>query len=930
MQGNKILISQIGIYNSQRVTDAQSKALFVARQRQFDIIMESISRTGEDEIPQHHLIIAQRGMGKTTLLKRIEVELRTGAFNTRYIPLLLPEEQYNVKSQSSFWLNCIDALADYMESQGDNQVVDETDTIVNNLMDIKDEDKRAKESFKYLKLIRAKTGKRVVLLIDNINMIFSRLKSKDDHALHIMRSLLCENGAPILIAASPVPVDDVIVYEAPFYDAFRVHVLERLTLSELTDIIINLANITDTKEISDSIDTHRPRIKALYQLAGGNPRTAVILFRLLSRGLSSDINTDLESLLDDLTPVFKGKLEELSDQMQVIVDAIAMAWEPVTLEQIRNVTGYENCQISPQLKRLSDIGWIEKPATRQGKGAAYELSERLFNIWFLMRMSSRRHKKSVLCLTKFMEVYYGEEIERIADQYIAKKFNSISEVTTALALAHRLHDSSRGGQLCSKSREYIFSHTDSEPDIMAQFDQSDLYLHYDKSELYDELLSHTQNKRYDDALFIINKMLGSADSDELRGRLYNLAATINMITGKGEEAISEARKAVMCCETNIGFKHTLAKALLSSPMHSEEARGLIEICLESEPDNVEFMVTYARYYSNNKYYDEVCTILRKAVELDPNNVQALYDLGKAYNFTEEPELAANMLGRAYELDQSYEIWTDYAFTLAISGHIERAKEILQNHIDQKNDQIYYLLSGIIANKEEKWAKSIEILESCMKGVFSSIASVFIVDSCIKTGDHNRILEIRELLSPEVIHKVGDYFALELKDFAKAEIMYKTGRKIDDGLVFEFELLRLYRDLMNDRKKALSIYNRLLKKSNTPPSIMLDHALFLIADGKIDIAHSKFNEYLASEGMNIDNIDLYDLVYFVAIAVRHNKGETISSWISESGMSKEFLTISYALDCLKTNDEESYLDQIPHEYRELTAELTAFIKSMMAL
>ena len=57
--------------------------------------------------------------------------------------MLFPEVQYNVKDLSSFWLNCIDALADYMELIGNGEVVGEIDWVVNNLMAIGDEALRA-------------------------------------------------------------------------------------------------------------------------------------------------------------------------------------------------------------------------------------------------------------------------------------------------------------------------------------------------------------------------------------------------------------------------------------------------------------------------------------------------------------------------------------------------------------------------------------------------------------------------------------------------------------------------------------------------------------------------------------------------------------------------------------------------------------------
>ena len=110
-----ISLNEIGLYNPQRQSAEVTKALFIVRQKQFNSLLGSITAEKKDSRPQHYLIIGQRGMGKTTLLKRIEVELHEEPYRKRFIPLLFPEEQKNVKNLATFWLNCLDALANSLE-----------------------------------------------------------------------------------------------------------------------------------------------------------------------------------------------------------------------------------------------------------------------------------------------------------------------------------------------------------------------------------------------------------------------------------------------------------------------------------------------------------------------------------------------------------------------------------------------------------------------------------------------------------------------------------------------------------------------------------------------------------------------------------------------------------------------------------------------
>lgn len=407
-QVNCLTLSQIGLYNPQRLNDDVVENLFVVRKKIFDLLIEKIGKETATSIPQHYLIIAQRGMGKTTLLKRLEVALRKETYSSQFVPLLFPEEQYNLKNLAEFWLNSLDALADTLEIEKQTENVKQIDEKVAELDKIRNDEELAGESYQFLKAFCLKINRRPVLLIDNMSLIFDRFNSAEQHQL---RALLMQNGAPILIGASAVAIQDTYDYGAAFYDAFQIYYLKKLEFSELLDILTNLAILTNSEEILPTIQQEKARLRTLYQLTGGNPRTAVMLFKLIVKGFSKEINDDLEGLLDEVTPLYKARFEELPTQMQIIVDAIALYWDPINLEMLRNETRYENNQLSPQLKRLVELGWIEKVEAYQSKGNAYQISERFFNIWFLMRRSSRRQKRELYCLSKFLETFYGEDLE---------------------------------------------------------------------------------------------------------------------------------------------------------------------------------------------------------------------------------------------------------------------------------------------------------------------------------------------------------------------------------------------------------------------------------------------------------------------------------------------------------------------------------------
>lgn len=461
---------KLKVYNTQRISDEEALQNFIARKKEFKVLISIIQETRTDGPSQHQLIIGQRGMGKTTLLKRLEVELRQDPYNKRFIPLLFPEEQYNLDNLATFWLNCLDAIADIRDIQGAKNDVQELDEEINHLVSMPNIKQRTEKAYRYFCHTTFNLGKIPVLLIDNIDFVFRRLNQEE---LHVLRAFLTECGAPIVIGASSSPVLETEDYDSPFYDAFQVHYLKKLSSQELLEVMRALANNDNSKRISIEITSHRARLKAINQLTGGNPRTSIILFNQILKGFSDTIVEDLDLILDELTPIYKARYEELSEKQQIIVNAIAMNWDPLSLERIKSLTGLESGQLSPQLKRLVDTGWIEKPLNERYKGGAYELCERMFNIWYLMRRSSRRQKKGVFCLSKYLEAFYENEEELLVwiNQLIAGPLTSHHHAITALALAKLSSDKEVRWKLHAKSRAFIKSN----PKFIQQIEATDLY-----------------------------------------------------------------------------------------------------------------------------------------------------------------------------------------------------------------------------------------------------------------------------------------------------------------------------------------------------------------------------------------------------------------------------------------------------------------------
>ncbi len=389
-------------------------AAFAARRQQFDRIVADLASEKPKSRAQHHLIVGQRGMGKTMLLARIAAELQMDTeLSARFTPLVFAEEQYAVDRLSKFWLNCLDSLADARELVKDTEGVNEIDATVARLTvagvrSAKDDQPFADEVYEDFVNITKACGQRPVLLVDNLQLVFERLDSGQQHSL---RELLMRPGSPILVGASPSSPPESQDYGAAFYDQFKVHYLRPLDESEMRSLLVHLADAAERDDVRDRVLQHPARLTVLRQLTGGNPRTSLTLFFLYAEDFAPNVFGDLEGLLDRVTPLYKARFEELTAQQQVIASAIGNNWDPVTAASLADATGLPPGTISAQLDRLQKTGVVERTELFGETSTGYQLAERFFNIWFLMRSASRRQRREVEFLTRFLESFY-EPLDR--------------------------------------------------------------------------------------------------------------------------------------------------------------------------------------------------------------------------------------------------------------------------------------------------------------------------------------------------------------------------------------------------------------------------------------------------------------------------------------------------------------------------------------
>ena len=403
-------------YNPGFLSDDELVASFCVRTGEFESIIDMLRECTGSANP-HQIAIGPRGSGKTSLLLRVAVEVsRDAELRSGFFPIVFAEESYEVTSAGEFWLECLSRLATQMPRGEDAPDLHRT---YEHLRTIQDDQILAELCLGALLDFSDREGKRLVLMVENLNMMFRDMA--DSEAGWRLRKILQTEPRIILLASATSRFDEIDNPDHALYDLFRVLMLHPLDTKECAALWEAVSGKCPPPET----------IRSLEILTGGSPRLIAIVARFGAVQSFRELMAELLDLVDDHTEYFKSHIESLPAQERRVYLALADLWRPATTKEISARTRLETSKCSAQLTRLIERGVVQvSGGTARRK--QYYLTERLYNIYYLLRRS-RGQDSLIQALIQFMESYYsGTELKDIG-AHIAREAGSFGGEMQSLA-----------------------------------------------------------------------------------------------------------------------------------------------------------------------------------------------------------------------------------------------------------------------------------------------------------------------------------------------------------------------------------------------------------------------------------------------------------------------------------------------------------------
>jgi AAA domain len=676
-------IDQLTLYQAANSSSEAVKQNFLIRIAEFELIIADLRNKKTQDPLQHELILGRRGSGKSTLLRRIQIEVDEDKdLSKKYIAINLAEEQAGIYRLSDLWFEVLQELMIRFNAPKK----------LDDFSSFKDNQAYTRYLYAEIHQLLNINKKKVVLLLDNIDRI---LENFDDDA-HLMREMLLNHNDLQIVGGSTRMDEHFWQYDKPFYEFFRRHRLEGLSFDEIHLLLNHWSEAMKLPLLKDYALQNRGKIEAIRIFTDGLPRALQYFIQILLHDSTLYGFDYLRKIMDNATPLYQERLNNLTAPQRKIVIEMAFWWEAAPTKILVEKTRMEGKLISSYIKQLESFGIVETLKT-DTKNHLYRVAERFFNMWLIVTQGNPEQKRHAKYLTQFLEMFYdGHELKRLALEHIESLKNGEMSYDKAMVLSKAF----------SQSKYISVSQRDDLIDYTLKMNEGGIYnneLPRKYQDIIKEVVELSKGQKYEEAFLKIEEIENEEDGSKFLFKGYLLYKLGRQI---------ESEKYLLNAYSK-GNKSALIILACSSVINENYKKAEKYFLLSIDKGDTDSFYELALLYSKQSEIEKAAKYFLLAI--DKGHDEALFEMSTLYyNTNQKKETALYYASLYYKRGYDMHRLKQILIIKIWNGVFENLDKKIEQLLKESNyENLEWFLNNLLYHEQKQLVLS--LFESAVHG-----------------------------------------------------------------------------------------------------------------------------------------------------------------------------------------------------------------------
>ncbi|AVT79271.1 hypothetical protein [Rhodopseudomonas palustris] len=416
-------------FNPHELSAGTVLSVATGREDPLDRILSIVRDNLTAPTPQHVIVSAPRGYGKSFFLRYVQIKLDeiAKAENVPIAMALLPEELPHVKEPETLLAEIRRTfLGEPADTIGVSWVADDGQAWDEQVTRL---DAAIEDRFD------GRPGL-LVAAVENFDLLLKKAFAKQVQATRL-RQLLTRRGSRLMLIAASARGAFDRNYDRPLFKAFEEISFEPWSI-EQTLAFFRLQRAAARKPALTEVQEAKARAVATF--IGGTPRLATLIGEALLEDDPLRAADLLEKLVDELTPYYKERIEVLPSRSQALLDALLRGGENCSATDLaRRVGAPSQPAIAAALDELKKDLVVTGEKAPDSAEVLLRVTDRVFAHYYRKRILSHGLETCPLeSLVDLLAVIYSpEEKKREADKFAAMGLAREAQVFERLWAADR-------------------------------------------------------------------------------------------------------------------------------------------------------------------------------------------------------------------------------------------------------------------------------------------------------------------------------------------------------------------------------------------------------------------------------------------------------------------------------------------------------------